>query len=162
MQEPILPKPTDGSALDASFRNYAGRTPFCQLLGSQNPEFPELQVPISFAFAFFDRDACLTPWLHLLHLSYFRLYFSLQCFSVFITGSVSHRLCSMRPTAYTRLPFNLQVFCSISHLLCAISSIVLTHRKAHAHPRHRAELLCFSSSCWGGFLRPRAPSRRRL
>jgi hypothetical protein len=44
LQEPIMRKPTDGSALDASFRNFAGRTPFCQLLGSQDPNHPDLQV----------------------------------------------------------------------------------------------------------------------
>lgn len=43
-------KPTDGSALDASVRNFAGRTPFCQLLGSQNPDFPDLQVRGVFLF----------------------------------------------------------------------------------------------------------------
>lgn len=39
-----MPKPTDGSALDASYRNYAGRTPFCILLGSQADGQDELQV----------------------------------------------------------------------------------------------------------------------
>lgn len=44
MQEEIVPKPTDGSALDASYRNYAGRTPFCILLGSQEDGQDDLQV----------------------------------------------------------------------------------------------------------------------